>query len=231
MTNYIKYSTLLLLLTWLFTACEEVIEIDLNSSNPVLVAEGKILQDSTAYIRLSLTSDYFKVEPSEIITDAQVTLNDGEGNSELLEYIENGTYIGRDILGMAGSNYAISIEKDNMNYKAETTLFAPVEIYDVSFVENTFNRPGSGSEETNYVMEITFSDDPKVDNFYMLKYWNNSEELGNSYTLRYDILAENDTLKISSGMTSFVKGTYRIEVISIDEKTFTYYNQLNDIRG
>ncbi|MCP4763511.1 MAG: hypothetical protein GY870_17185, partial [archaeon] len=47
----------------------------------------------------------------------------------------------------------------------------------------------------------------------------------------YDILAENDTLKISSGMTSFVKGTYRIEVISIDEKTFTYYNQLNDIRG
>ena len=67
MKNYlIRIRTIgAVLILVLLAACEEVIEVDLNSSNPVLVAEGVIDNELPAWISLSYTSDYFDSEESE----------------------------------------------------------------------------------------------------------------------------------------------------------------------
>jgi len=66
------------------SSCEKVIDIDLNSSNPVLVAEGKIVKDSTVWIKLSYTTDYFNVEKAVFEENATVVLSNGDKHCQIL---------------------------------------------------------------------------------------------------------------------------------------------------
>jgi hypothetical protein len=43
----------------LFYSCEEVVQIDLNSANPVVVVEGNISINNVCNLKLNYTSDYF----------------------------------------------------------------------------------------------------------------------------------------------------------------------------
>ena len=81
------------------SSCEEVIEVDLNSASPVLVADGLIVKDSVSWIRLSYTTDYFNSTQPAWVSDARVVLHDDAGNSELLNYYGNGLYKGSGLKG------------------------------------------------------------------------------------------------------------------------------------
>ncbi|RLD80667.1 MAG: hypothetical protein DRJ10_07115, partial [Bacteroidetes bacterium] len=85
--------------TLILSSCEKVIDIDLNSSNPLLVAEGQITMDSTVCITLSYTSDYFNNEEAIFEENASVVLTNGNNDSETLDYFGNGLYKGNILLG------------------------------------------------------------------------------------------------------------------------------------
>lgn len=225
----IKRSLFLLAIVGLLSSCEEVIDVDLNSSNPVLVAEGNIFIGSQAFVRLTLTTDYFDQEETPLVENATVRLTASDGRSEVLDYKSDGVYIGRSILGKVGHSYTLSIEREGQNYDGATTLIAPVDIYDISFAENEFMSPRANEEtEVDYVMTMLFSDDPREDNYYMVKYYNDGLGI-NDFDLVTDIFAENDTIEHSSFFTTFYEGEYEVEVYSIDEDTYNFYSQLSDL--
>jgi len=216
----------------LFVSCEEVIDIDLNSSPSVLIAEGAIFKDSVAYLRLTMTSDYFNNNPSSIIEDAIVTLTNDKGDLEQLQYTENGMYLGEKMLGTVGRTYSISFSAMGKNYSANTTLIAPVEILNANIEEGRdwkFGRVGLG--ETEYLINISFTDDPEMDNFYMLQYWNNNSKIGSMYFLTRDLFAKDSIVETSLRTFDLTKGDFQIEVFSIDEGTYKYHRQLNEISG
>lgn len=227
-----KICFLLYISLLLFVSCEEVIDIDLNSSQPVLVAEGTIFKDSVAYLRLTKTSDYFDDKASSVIEDAVVTLTDDKGLKEQLDYIGDGIYLGKEMIGTVGRTYSISFSTLGKNYSANTMLIAPVEIYNSNIEKGReWKFGGSGSETTEYIISISFSDDPDVDNFYMLKYWNNKSEIGDRYFLSRDVFAKDSIVETSLRTLDLEKGDYQIEVFSIDEETYKYHSQLNEISG
>ncbi len=65
----------------------------------------------------------------------------------------------------------------------------------------------------------------------MLKYWNNKVEVGDRYFITSDVYRTNDIVETSFRTFHLVKGSCLIKVFSIDEKTYKYYRQLNEIDG
>lgn len=214
-------------------ACEEVIEIDLNSSNPVLVAEGVIENELPAGIRLSYTSDYFDTEPTVVEKNATVVISDNEGNSELLEYDSDGVYRGKDLIGSIDKQYTITISKDDVEYEGSSTLFAPSEILAMSFEKSSIKKPGE--DESIYDITITFKDDSTTNNFYLIKYQSSGEEEEDAstyYLVDDDYYKNTGEIEYSPFRLSFNLGDeVTIELYSIDEDTYIYYSQMNDQGG
>lgn len=214
----------------LFTACEEVIDIDLNSSEPVISAEGLIEKDSVAWLKLSYSSDYFDAEESEKIENAIVTISDSEGNTESLEHYGNGFYTGNNVLGQADTKYTLDFSFDDQFKSASSALNNPMEIYAVEFDENENPRPG---EEDSYEVTLKLSNNQDINEFSLAKFWvNNIENKDNYYLINDEYFAKGDTIEYNPFLLTFDKGdNVKIIVYSIDEDTYKYYNQLNDLLG
>ena len=216
----------------ILASCEKVIDIDLNSSNPVLVAEGVIDNESPAWIRLSYTTDYFDTEQAKFEQGAFVIISDNTGQTETLEYVSDGLYQGKDLIGSTDNQYTISIFKDGVEYEASSKLFPPSEILSVSFEKNDNQKPG---QDETYIITINFKDDPSTKNYYLIKY-QTSEEVeddANNYYLIDDEYYENTgEIEYSPFRTNFEIGDeVLIELYSIDKDTYIYYSELDDAGG
>jgi hypothetical protein len=230
--NLIKIRILLtaLIVVIILSACEEVIEIDLNSSEPVISAEGVMEKDSVAWLRLCYTTDYFKAEESEKIENAIVTINDSEGNFENLTHLGGGFYKGNTILGETNMEYTLTFSIEDYSTSASTVLYDPVEIYSLEFMPNEMPRPG---EEDSYTVTLKFSNTSAANEFNMVKFWTNGvEENALYYLVNDEYYAKGDTIEYSPFQLSFEEDDeLKIFVYSIDEDTYKYYSQLNDLNG
>ena len=211
---------------FVLTSCEKVIEIDLNSSNPVLVAEGQITKDSTVWVKLSYTSDYFNNEEMDFEENASVVLTNGSNDSEILDYLGNGLYKGNILQGKIDENYKLDIKTDKSEYSATSTLMPPGEIYEIVISESEMKRPGQ--KDTTYSLEIKFRDVSVAEDFYMIKIFING--LLDSYALVDDkIFLIGDTISFPLMRKEFYKNDeVIIKLHSVDKDAYRYYNQLND---
>ncbi|WP_372772818.1 DUF4249 domain-containing protein [Mangrovibacterium sp.] len=226
----LKYLALIVF-AFLSASCEEVIEIDLNSASPKLVAEGLIEKDSVAWIRLSYTTDYFATDQTTYAEDATVVLYDQSGRSEKLNYYGDGLYKGEILKGKVNEDYRISVEESGSTYQAATRLMAPSKIYSVSFEEQEAKRPGETT--SNYELTINFSDDPETDNYYLIKFWINDTLYADNYIYLKDSYYTTDKVVEYSPFRIEFEQNDRVfvKLYSIDEDSYTYFNQLNDISG
>lgn len=230
---YIKNLFLLITLIGIsifLVSCEKVIDVDLNSSNPVLAVDGIMELDSSAWIKLSYTTDYFNNETQSYEENALVSISNTKGETELLTYQGEGIYKGANMLGNANETYTLKIEKDTDIYEANTELLGPTEIIGIKFEESIFSNPHS--EEKKYSPIIKFVDDPMVKNYYSLKFWKNDTLMKTSYTSFEDIYFNtNDTIEYTPFALNFNLGDrFVVKVYSIDQETDKYYDQLNDIQ-
>ncbi len=212
-----------------FGSCKEVIEIDLNSSNPAINAEAIIEEDSVATVRLMYTSDYFDAEEPVYIENSTVTIEDDQGHTETLEYFGNGTYKGSLIKGISKQSYNISFTNEGKSYTANSELNTPVTIQNAFFQESEINKPTE--IETAYNIVLNFTNDETKINHYLLKFVVNSEVINGRYNL---LESENYS---TNGMINYIPFRMQFEegdavqifLYSIDEQTYIYYNHLNDI--
>ncbi len=241
--NTFKYIFKFILITLIVIgthSCIETIDIDLNSSDPVITTEGQIELDSLAWIRINYTTDYFDPTIPPDVDDAVVTLTSSSGETEILQNVGFGYYIGDSILGKLEDTYSITIENNDFNYTANSKLYAPTEIIDVTFEKYKYQYEQDIEEmDTAYTSTITFTDDPDTENFYLVKYWGEDEDTGeyedlnNYYTLIEDkYFTKDGKIELDSWYQIFYRNKkVKIAVYTIDEDTYTYYYQLNDING
>lgn len=133
--NAFKYIMLLAILAAVNVSCTDVIDIDADFQEPELVVDAWLTQLSeTQTITLSLSQDYFDATPASGIQDATVSLsNDTQGKSFDFEHLNDGTYAWMPAagitLGETGDEFTLSVNYNNYNYFATTTL-APVATVD-----------------------------------------------------------------------------------------------------
>lgn len=234
MVKLIRILVLLLVLMVLIS-CEEVVDIDLNSSNPRFVVEGVIYQDSVSWVRLTRTTDYFETEEPEYVQDAVIVIRDGS-IQEQLTYTENGIYIGDTIIGTKDRLYEMEINYDGVVYSARSYMPERTEIISVRYGKSNAQSPLNPQGETVYSISCDFYEDPLTEDFYMIRYLDNDKLVENSYYLLHDntddegALERSDEGKIHFSESVFYEGgEVEIQLLTIDEPVYNYFLQLNDV--
>ena len=217
----------------ILASCEEVIDVDLNSSDPAFVVEAIIYKDSVCHVHLTRTTSYFSKEEPVFIEDAKINISDGS-SSEELTYTENGYFNGTNIVGTEGRNYEIEIMHDAMIYKAVSYMPLKPEIISVSFSKS--DSPGilNPYGEMVFTIKSEFIDNPHINNFYMIRFISDGTMLEKYYLLTEDITnsgsleKSNDTLSFTESIF-YDGGKVEVQLFSIDESVYNYFMQLNDI--
>ncbi len=218
----------------IITACEEVIDIDLNYDDPAFVVEALVYRDSVCSVRLTRTASFFTLEEPDVIDNAVITIRD-ETTSEELQYSGNGYYTGNNITGTENSNYEIGIIHDGVTYTGEAYMPEKTDIISVSFdkyeVQSTLNPLG----ETVFTIICEFADNPDTDNFYMIKYLEKGVMIESNYFMLTEYDAIGGTFSIEDNIITFSEsifyegGEVEVQLFSIDEPVYKYFTQLNDI--
>ena len=151
--------------------CEEEISLDLPQPPKRLVVEGRVTQllgqqDQTQHITLSTISDFFDQSQTPRVTDAEVSVRDGEGVSHPYTHDPStpGRYANTTLVPKVGSEYTLTITWQGETYEATETMIAVppiISAYQKFEEENQF-------EDGGLKIAIDFADPSGQTNYY---YW------------------------------------------------------------
>lgn len=155
------------ILAILFTSCEEVIDLNLNETEPKLVIEASINQFpgdtviNQSRVRLTTTAPYFGTE-IPIVADATITITDENGTVFTFVYEENG-YYSAVLDPQPNTIYTLEVIYKNEIYKASNQLVSTVPI---EFVEQ---KDDGGILGEDIELKAFFTDPPGERNFYFFE--------------------------------------------------------------
>lgn len=224
--------------------CQEVIEIDLNSSNPQLVVEGAISSvDSVTWVRLSKTVNFDENNTFPDVKGAYVAITDSKGfTTQLYEEFsfvnEDGAtiletspgYYRAKLIGLVGESYRLDIIENGKSFSTTTFLNPPV-LIDTIKVEDTngFNPP----ELPSQYIGCSFYDTPNVANQY--RFIQSINGINDPYIyVGNDQFTDGKYVKAAlfGSELGFVKGdTVTIKLQSIDLDNYNYLMALSRLIG
>ena len=156
---------ILVLFIGLFTACEEVVDIDLNTSEPRLVIDASInlLEDGTAssLIKLTTTAPFFDSQ-IPFVDDALVEITDENGLVYPFIHIGEGFYES-DLVPQLGISYNLEVI-----YKGET-FSATEELVTVSPLEFVEQRNDGGFSGEDIELKAFFTDPEGLGDHYFFE--------------------------------------------------------------
>lgn len=151
------------------TACEDVIDVDVNNAEPRLVIDASIhwlkgTNGNTQLIQLSLTAPYFDdtVPPA---TGAIVSISDS--NNNIFIFIEEGSlgiYKNENFLPVIGEIYNLNILYNNETYLATENMTPVVPIESVE----QKNDGGFSGEEIE--IKAFYTDPGNTENYYLFEF-------------------------------------------------------------
>ena len=158
---------ILLLIGLLFIACEDVIDVGLNSSEPRLVVEASINwrkggSGNWQVIRLSTSTDFYNTQ-IPMVSGAKVYITNSR--QSVFEFHElpgenEGVYLCEDFVATIGETYTLTIVyKDEVYTATETMLPAP----DLEDVQQT----KEGFTDDQITIKAFFKDPANEKNYYM----------------------------------------------------------------
>ncbi len=167
----IKQSFCTLFLTViLFCGCEDVIQVDLNSTEPQLVIEGKISSTrNQSYFKISRTTDFYGQSSFEKVSGAFIVVTDSNGYTDTLTEGLPGEYnfVKRIPIYIERTYYAM-VTVDGNTYTASTTLQPPIYCNEMTFGYQEGNDEIIEIDE-GYRLYIHFDDRPIRPDYVRIK--------------------------------------------------------------
>lgn len=223
----IKYIPILFLFA--FFACEKVINVDLNDTHPAIVIEGNLSGfPISAEVKLSKTGNYFGDSFNEKICGASVSIETGLGESYRLYEIDDGVYKSFEIVPEEGNLYKLKVDAGGEVYEASSRLNPMVAIDSLNYY---FDK-GFAFLKEGYVVRLYFSDPLDFKNYYRIKMFKNDTLLNNfdDFILFDDRLLNGQAIEVNLRGNIFdVSDTVSIQLISLDEGAYNYYNTFQDL--
>jgi len=208
----------------LFSSCQKIVNIDLNSSAPKYVIEG-VITDSTGpfHVQLTRSGSYFNQPILPPVSDAVIIISDDKGNTDTLKEKQAGLYFTSKISGIPGYNYSLKVITDNNQFEASTSMKSHVNIDSLS-VEKT---QGTGGKLRLRVM-CHFHDPANEKNYYRIKFYTNGKSNSDNYRLYDDQYTNGEKIDFRAGGVE-LGDTAVVELMSIDKKAFDYFHTLDEI--
>ncbi|MBZ9730537.1 DUF4249 domain-containing protein [Salegentibacter sp. JZCK2] len=152
------------------SSCEEVIDLDLEKSEPRLVIDASLIwfmNTSGDYqqIKLSQTTGFYE-EEAEPVTDARVIIKTDTGEEFIFEYENQGFYVNSEFNPKFEENYTLEISYQDEIYSSSSS-FVPVA--GIDHIEQN-NEGGFTAEDLE--VEAFFTDPAGEDNYYLFRFSN-----------------------------------------------------------
>lgn len=213
---------------------EELILMDINVNNieTITVIDAKIEMDSTAWVQISYSEDIdaaFSLYPN-YEGNAIIEISDGV-STEQLTYINKGVYLGKTIIGQVGNTYTISIDINGTVYEANSTMFPPATLRDITL--SPYQVTGKdGSSYTAYSENWVVNDPSATRNRYMFEWWTNGvHNRAIDWAIDDDrVVNANEGLSLFNPQRDIYEGEITtLRVAEIDKITYDYFNMYEKI--
>lgn len=164
-----KFKTFfLLLLLVIISGCEEVVNVDLDETEPRLVVDAAILIPKSFLpvsqtIKLTTTTSFYddEVPPA---SGANVSIRDDNGEIHLFEETEAGIYSNSTLIPQTGKTYRLEILYEGETYRAEESF---VTVPELQFIEQ---KDEAGFAGENIELRAYYQDPQGMDNFYLFRF-------------------------------------------------------------
>jgi hypothetical protein len=207
----------------IFSSCQKVVNIDLNASNPNLVVEAYLSDQSLDTVFLSKTINFDESNVFPPVSGASVIITDDAGNIHALQEFLPGTYLIPGIEGIPGRVYSLDIITDGVKYSAHCKMPEPV------LIDSLFLQTGYFGDKS---INIRFRDTAGVNNYYRFVNVVNGE-MDESIHITDDRLQDGNeiTYPLELNEGSGVPGdTITVFLQSIDKPVFDYFRTLLQLR-
>lgn len=164
----------------MLAACDDIIEVDTGTSDPVLNIDAWINdKEETQIITLSFTQDYFdNTSPVPGVTGASVTLTDDHGGVYIFQEdtaSDDGSYRwtpgpGKSI-GQAGTSYTLTVSYNNETFIATSEMRRVPAIDSITFAK--LDDVGPRSDEDFYQAEFWAKDIAGIGDTYWIRTYKN----------------------------------------------------------
>ena len=225
---------ILLALPLLLCACQKVVSIDLNQSNPQVVIEGVVTDNHGPYlVAMGKTGDYFTPSLNfPPIVNAIVTISDDAGTRDTLRMVYPGLYMTSVIQGIPGRTYTLHVAANGNTFDAVAPM--PVKVR----IDSVYSQPFREFDgDFSYYLYIMFHDPPETQNWYRLEVHSTSGAVdssgGRRFILYSDRLANGleTTFRIRTLRRSQPGDSVMVRLYTIDKATYDYFRTVNDILG
>lgn len=230
---------LLLFVAISFTACEDVIILDLENGDPQMVIEANVdVNNQTASVFLSKSNGFYDDVNLVTVSDAIVNLTLADGSIVNLSLLQDGLYLATGLNVSVGDELTMSvIDNEGNEYEATTSVPHTVVMDSLQIVPTDGGGPGSGGGpfgggNTKYYQIFThWTDVADQESFYRIRVTLNDTLQAALYTLVDDANFDGNALS-RPVFQSFKEGdTVKIELMSIEEESFRYFNDLSAVQG
>jgi hypothetical protein len=226
------------LFSGVFSSCQKVITLDLNSAAPQLVVEASISDlPGPYYVKLSRTVNFDNLYNIPGVEGAKVELSDSTGTKETLGELKNGYYLSSYIKGIPGHTYKLKIEVDGKTYEAVSRMPYPVTDLFVLVNPETDNRPfgnNGGEPVTRYQINYSIADPAAYKNYYRFVAYRYNNQLV-SRRVFDDQYRNGKIISDEFGLgdsTTFKSGEIIVvELQNIDNETYNFFRTIREGAG
>ncbi len=222
-----KNRLLIIVVFFLFSSCQQVIEIDLNEDNPYLVVEANITDQPGPYnvkLTRSVNFDDFNIFPT--LDNATVIISDTFGNTDTLIHLDSGRYQTKLIQGIENSMYYLTIFTPSDTVTGSCYMPQKVPFDSVRFtLINWFGK-------TRYLITPHFTDPPEPGNFYRFILYKNGKKRNALYVFNdVGVNGQPNSRSFLAGGSIDPGDTIEVEMQCIEKRIYDYYFSLNQIAG
>jgi hypothetical protein len=206
----------------LLLSCEEIIQVNLISTEPKVVIESYITNgEKPVWVKVSKSQNYFNQDSILPVKHAFVQL-DYLDISEILREKMVGVYFSSGPVGVAGKSYVLKVKANGKTYGATVDLPPPVNIDTVYF------KPGLFRTDSLNVF-IEFHDPPKTENYYRLKLYRNKWVAINDFYMITDSFSEGQKIVLPVYYRYFAPNdTVVVELLNLERNTWRYIKGMSE---
>lgn len=159
------------------SSCEKVIDLDLDTTTPIIVVDGQVTNSSTigSIVTLSYTNKVKSDNSSIPLIGAIVTIQEDNGTVYALPEASNGIYKNASLVGITGKTYHLKIITNGITLTSSSKM--PVMVNFDSLVVEDF--PGFG--KTIKVVTPFYNDPKGVGNNYNLFMYKNGRLIKDAF--------------------------------------------------
>jgi hypothetical protein len=220
-----------ILLLFLFSKCEKVVDVEVPSTTPKLIIDAsfQIFFDESpvtaeTLVKLRLSADYFD-ETIPTVTNASVFLTN-LSNGNIINFNDanlDGDYEPTNsFIPEENTTYELTVVYNNETYKATAARVKSTPLTNVIQGDETL----FSGEETE--IQIFFTDDGSVDNYYVFDFSNSlflalEDRFFNGADYSFSSFYQEDEIELPTTVT--------IKMSGVSKEYYTYFNILIDQSG